>query len=353
MTQRGDVLAMPEITDRDLDRIAKALDAENWKLDRKSARVLMAYPPDKNEPPLRLVTCTNKAARNVYVALRRWGLDLEPTRSSGRKTRNTLREVPADLVKPKAVPAHHNPPILPAVLPGEAASGWRMSGHALEQAEKRHLSIAEIEAAIVAPEMCLPSGQGTEVRRLGDVKIVVNPDTKSVITVADLNESRQIRNGGQGLAQSKFVRANTVSTQEPPKPVSAPPATPGPPSSGAVEARVSDQAVRSMAARIRATSSRGKKFGTWAPPKPKPDTLGYQQPTLPMVWMTPAISSWLSDVVLRRLKTRPATWASILHFPDRLSAQALARSVESRLPELEIAVRDTAIYARWTGGVRR
>lgn len=340
---------MADIQVKDIDRIAKALEAEEgWRLARKSDRVLWAYPPDKTAGPIRVVTCTGKPVRSIYVALRRWGIDLEPARASGRKAskipcKPAIAPAPARALVPAKV-IERAAPAIPEHLPDDIHE-WRLSDHAIERAEQRHVKVTEILAAVASPDIVEKTrGGNTERRTAGDVIVVVDTKNKTVITTADVNDARQARNGGTGLVQSRIVRERPLSQPaEPPQP-------PEPsPQDGVLAIKVSDSAIRSMTARVKASSARGTKFGTWTPPS-KPSTEQPSQMALPLSWtMTPAVALWLTDVVLKRLRSRPGDWASILHLPSGQTAAALGQALKARLPEMEFAVRDTAIFARWNG----
>lgn len=342
---------MSDIDMKDLARIEKCLEAEaGWRLERKSNRVLWAYPPDKSSPPIKITTSSHKAARNTYVALRRWGLDLEPSRGAGQRSRkNTAPAVrPAVLAAPiKRQPA---PPELLDQVP-LSSEGWTLSDHALARAEKRHINIREILSALLRPTIVSPAkdSPGCELRQAGDVRLVVNPDRKVIVTVIDDNDSRTTL-AGPGRPVSKFVKADLKPVPKP-CPGLASPVPPAPADLNKPIVRetptrlVSRKDIRSVTERVRTGTGRaGTFFGTWTPPKPKPDN-----PTLPFILLTPVISGWLSDIVIPRLRARPGAWAKIMDHPDPVAARDLAVLIRERIPEMESSVRGTAIHAMWAG----
>lgn len=312
---------MSSIDIKELDRIQNVLDREGWKLDRKTKRVLWVYPPDGESAPFKIMTSNTKTATNAYVKLRQWGLDLEPSRGTGKSKKGK-----GDLAV--------SPPIVPAQMPAEAAQ-WRLSAHTQERAEERRIEPAEILTAVVKPDSVHPAANGKQIHIAGDVKVVLDPRTKTVVTTVDINNSRANR-----VSQSAPAPAPAV----PDTPVRRPEPQPQP--DKVLGVHVSEHDVRNMAARVRATSNRGGKrfFGTWEPPK-----AATRQSELPLVWLTPAWAAWLAEVVIRSLQDRPGRWASILNLPDPSTAKQLSKIIENRVPEMEIAVRDVSIWACWNG----
>jgi hypothetical protein len=67
-----------------------------------------------------------------------------------------------------------------------ATLGWRLSSHARVAAASRGFTVAEVLLAAVSPEVRYTSygyGEDREVRVAGDVAVVVNARTRTVITV--------------------------------------------------------------------------------------------------------------------------------------------------------------------------
>lgn len=339
---------MSDIDMKELNRIEKCLEAEDgWRLDRKTNRVLWAYPPDKTSPPIKITTSSHKTARNTYVALRRWGLDLEPSRGTGQRSRKNFAE-PKPALAPVPVKRQAAPPELLDRIPLDS-EGWTLTDHALEKAEARHINIREILSALLRPTVVMPNKAqpGTEVRQAGDVHLVVSPDRKVIVTVWDDSDVRTTL-AGPGRPVSKFVKADLKPVPKP-GPALVNPAPPKPADLNKPIVReapgrlVSSKDIRSVTERVRTGTGRaGTFFGTWTPPKPKRDN-----PTLPFALLTPVIAGWLSDIVIPRLRTRPGSWAKIMDHPDPVAARDLADLIRARVPEMESSVRGTAIHACW------
>lgn len=71
-------------------------------------------------------------------------------------------------------------------FPGES---WRFSSHALVRMGERHLSPADVVVAAEEPEQRRPGKEADlEVRIRDDIKVVVNPDRREILTASRRDE---------------------------------------------------------------------------------------------------------------------------------------------------------------------
>jgi len=76
----------------------------------------------------------------------------------------------------------------------EPASNYALTDHASEQMAARGISPAEVLSAIIDPDSTLPSSNGNHnlCHDRGDIRVVVDPKTFSVVTVIDLDEDSRM-----------------------------------------------------------------------------------------------------------------------------------------------------------------
>lgn len=183
---------MPSLDARTAEKIASTLSGWGWRVVAKSRTGhYAAYPPDGGKP-VTIAAGGQRSIENTYAALRRAGVEFDPSRRQPRNERpatRTARRVaptspaPTQPARPVAKP-------LPAQLPGWAQR-LRLSSHALQRAAQRGVSPDEIRAGVAYPDYTHESrtDPNATVAYRGDLKIVYT-EQGDVLTVADRDDDR-------------------------------------------------------------------------------------------------------------------------------------------------------------------
>jgi hypothetical protein len=322
---------MAQIDAKEFRRILAALDELGWRIEHKAnKKAALCYPLDKTQPPIHVFECKAQGAKGVYQALRRYGIELEPTRGTGRVKKAVKSLVTAGAPEPlfseMPEPAPAPPPEVPEDLDAIEAAKWTLSPHLLERIQERRFHINEVMATILHPEISTPSRTepDRERRRRGDCIVVVNPATRVAITVLDVNDEI----GGRTTAEPEL----------PPEPEPEPVIT--------TECLVTDGQIQSLVGRIRSAKAPESDNINWG-------KANFRSPgKVPAPRRGPLPTAWIYDVVLPKLRDRPNEWAKLTIAAGHTQALATAKLLQEYHDGLEIAVRDEQLYLRWRERVR-
>jgi hypothetical protein len=325
---------MAQIDAKEFRRILTTLDELGWRIEHKAnKKAALCYPLDKSQPPVHVFECKAVGAKGVYQALRRHGIELEPTRGTGRVKKAVKSLVTAGAPQPQFSEKEVDPIAKPAEVPEDLdaaeARKWKLSRHLLKRVEERQFHIHEVMAAILHPELVYPSEvePGVEMRQRGDCLVAVNPATYSALTVADVNKSRS---GGKARTMVKA------------KPEPEPPPEPA----VTTERLVTDGQIQGLVARIRSAKAPESDNINWG-------KANFRSPgKVPAPRRGPLPTAWIYDVVLPKLRDRPNEWARLTIEAGHIQALATAKLLQEYHDGLEIAVRDEQLYLRWRERVR-
>lgn len=323
---------MAQVDDKEFRRILTTLGDLGWRIECKEGKsAALVYPLDKDKPPVHVFKCRGIAAKGIYQALRRHGIELELSRGRGKvkvtkahlapPTPRAEPVEPASTVDPQAAPAP-----VPEDLDEIAAREWRIGAHALERTGKRLFTVKEVMATVLHPESTWESDQeaGVEMRKRGDCLLAVNPRTKFVMTVLDVNSSRN------GTVPRNMAAANGVK----PKPV------PEPETELVTERLFTDSSLQKLIARTKVSKVPAGETN-W----------GSRPPKVPAPRRAPELN-WVFDVALPKLRGRPGEWARLTTPMDSSRAFAVLTRLTEYHPEMELAMRDGQIWLRWRAPVR-
>jgi hypothetical protein len=314
---------MAQIDAKEFRRILTTLEDLGWRIEHKpEKKAALAYPLDKDQKPVHIYQCKAQGAKGVYQALRRHGIELEPTRGTGRIKKAVKSLVTAGAPEPlfsevpERTPAP--PPEVPEDLDAIEAAKWKLSPHLLDRVQERRFHINEVMAAILHPEVVTPSRNepDRQRRRRGDCIVVVDPALRVAVTVLDANDEF----GGR-----------TAEPEPPPEP---------PPPSVATERLVTDEAIQSLVARTRNARAPESEHINWG-------KANFRAPKVPAPRRSPLPTAWIYDVVLPKLRARPNEWARLTIEAGPTQALATAKLLQEYHPRLELAVRDEQLYLRW------
>jgi len=298
------------IDTRELNRICGVLVEKGWRIEPGTSRggAVRAFPPDGGRAFT--IGCSPEA-RNTYATLRRHGVELDPDRVNGKRRGKYKKGLAAEPVEVAA-------PITTLVLPPPevgllplSADEWRLTAHALEQAAARGFTVEEVLATVCAPEQMVTSKQGGNHYLRGDCKVVADPATMSVITVASRNND----NGRQSIEEhNKAVIAQqrkAPTTVAKSAPAFIPPA-PTPSPNGLAKVVVPPNAPD------------GATFAWEDPPAPAGRAGTKTQQRI----------DWLTQHVLPQLKDNPGRYAKVFTFDSRSTASSLLKKLREAFPDL-------------------
>lgn len=121
-------------------------------------------------------------------------------RSAEADRREADRKAVEDTLRSRALEVER----LRRTIPG--ARSWTITGHARKRMIERNFGPEEVLRAVAQPQLNYPAdaarhGPGRYIYERGDVRAVVDPRGKTVITVIDRNDHWDVRPGAERIAQ--------------------------------------------------------------------------------------------------------------------------------------------------------
>lgn len=216
---------MPSRVDtKRLDELCQLIEKEDgWRVETDPTGKRVAYAPNgESIVPLMAIVADARVFKNTLTNLATAGLDVRESFATGRTRAKAERRAEVKVprqprVRGEAVPRK---PLRPATALKMGAD-WFFTQHANERMAERRVTHAEVLGAVLRPQIERQSAEteGVLIRQLGQIKAVVDPERKLVITVAlpeEIIEAKEISTARamQAIAGARVAQPSPAMTGE-------------------------------------------------------------------------------------------------------------------------------------------